>query len=234
MTSTYCEIHPTGSDPTFAGKPGKQNKPTFRATSGALVDNWHMCVKNITVSSRENQAMRLIDGNEGYWQSSGTQGKVWLVDFFYKCVTCTVDLWCRGFSWKTLLGFGWFPWLFLAVEIMLGQTSDWVRQHMCMHTFIHACTFIEMPSFTDTHAFVYIISAQEKMGMVEIAVETAAVVIQIVIFRWGTGVGYVCRHFIHWPWQSTGCQSKIVTFHVSLEMLCLWTFSKRCFQHAMI
>ena len=35
-----------------------------------------MCVKNITVSSRENQAMRLIDGNEGYWQSSGAQGKV--------------------------------------------------------------------------------------------------------------------------------------------------------------
>lgn len=65
-----------GSEPTFAGKPGRQVKPIFRVASGALVDNWHMCVKNITVSSRENQAMKLIDGNEGYWQSSGAQGKV--------------------------------------------------------------------------------------------------------------------------------------------------------------
>ncbi|KAK7097783.1 E3 ubiquitin-protein ligase HERC2-like isoform X3 [Littorina saxatilis] len=67
-----------GSDPTFAGKPGKQTKPVYRLASGALVDNWHVCVKNITVSSRENQSMRLIDGNEGYWQSSGAQGKHWI------------------------------------------------------------------------------------------------------------------------------------------------------------
>lgn len=28
------------------------------------------------MSSRENQAHRLINGNGGYWQSSGSQGKV--------------------------------------------------------------------------------------------------------------------------------------------------------------
>ncbi|KAL8607282.1 hypothetical protein ACOMHN_047613 [Nucella lapillus] len=67
-----------GSEPTFAGKPGRQTKPVQRVASGALVDNWHMCVKNVTVSSRENQAMRLIDGNEGFWQSSGAQGKHWI------------------------------------------------------------------------------------------------------------------------------------------------------------
>jgi len=40
------------------------------------VDEWHKCVKHLTVSSRENQAHHLIEGQEGYWQSAGTQGKV--------------------------------------------------------------------------------------------------------------------------------------------------------------
>ncbi|KAK7486952.1 hypothetical protein BaRGS_00021768, partial [Batillaria attramentaria] len=66
------------SEPSFAGKPGKQSKLPSRIVSGALVDNWHICVKNITVSSRENNAARLIDGNEGYWQSAGSQGKHWI------------------------------------------------------------------------------------------------------------------------------------------------------------
>ena len=66
----------TGVEPSFAGKPGRQMKPVFRVASGTVVDNWHMCVKNISVSSRENQSMRLIEANEGYWQSAGAQGKV--------------------------------------------------------------------------------------------------------------------------------------------------------------
>jgi hypothetical protein len=41
-----------------------------------MIDDWHTCVKNLNVSSRENQAHRLVDGNGGHWQSCGTQGKV--------------------------------------------------------------------------------------------------------------------------------------------------------------
>jgi len=68
----------TDGPPTYAGRPGlykrKQQMPTY--TSGALIGDWYRCVKHLTVSSKEGQAHRLIDGSGGYWQSSGSQGKV--------------------------------------------------------------------------------------------------------------------------------------------------------------
>lgn len=83
MNTNLSELLFTDSEPSFAGKPGKQAKPVMRVVNGALVDSWHMCVKNVSVSSRENQVMRLIDGNEGYWQSSGAQGKVRFLYLFF-------------------------------------------------------------------------------------------------------------------------------------------------------
>lgn len=64
-----------GSEPINVGKPGKQ-KRVCPVPSGSIIDNWQICVKNLAVSSRENQASRLIDGGNGYWQSAGSQGKV--------------------------------------------------------------------------------------------------------------------------------------------------------------
>jgi len=58
------------------GKPGKHRKKITFPVSGSMIDDWHTCVKSLMVSSRENQAHRLIEGNSGYWQSSGSQGKV--------------------------------------------------------------------------------------------------------------------------------------------------------------
>jgi len=45
-------------------------------TAAGSIDEWHKCVKQLSVSSRESQAHHLIEGQEGCWQSSGTQGKV--------------------------------------------------------------------------------------------------------------------------------------------------------------
>lgn len=65
-----------GTEPVSAGKPGRHRKKTAYASSGALIDDWHTCCKSLMTSSRENQAHKLIDGNGGFWQSSGSQGKV--------------------------------------------------------------------------------------------------------------------------------------------------------------
>ena len=55
----------------------KSQLPDAGGVSGSsTLENWHQCVKNLTVSSRENRAHVLVDGEHGYWQSSGTQGKV--------------------------------------------------------------------------------------------------------------------------------------------------------------
>jgi len=72
----FNRIAEPGSDPVPAGKPGRQKKRSVCPASGSLLEDWHMCVKGLTVSSRENQAHRLIEGNTGFWQSSGSQGKV--------------------------------------------------------------------------------------------------------------------------------------------------------------
>ncbi|XP_052796353.1 E3 ubiquitin-protein ligase HERC2-like isoform X2 [Mya arenaria] len=74
----FNRITEPGSEPVPAGKPGKQKKRPVYPVSGSLIDDWHMCVKGLTVSSRENQAHRLIEGNTGFWQSSGSQGKHWI------------------------------------------------------------------------------------------------------------------------------------------------------------
>jgi len=65
----------------FAGMPGrligKQNSAMVDGNGGnASINEWHKCVKHLTVSSRENQAHYLVEGEEGHWQSAGTQGKV--------------------------------------------------------------------------------------------------------------------------------------------------------------
>ena len=62
----------------YAGKPGKfKKRPLSGVVAGnGLIEDWHRCVKHLSVSSRESQAHRLIDGSGGYWQSSGSQGKV--------------------------------------------------------------------------------------------------------------------------------------------------------------
>jgi len=69
----------------FAGMPGrllgKQNTAVVGVSSAnATIDDWHKCVKHVTVSSRENQAHHLVEGQDGYWQSAGTQGKVCRLD----------------------------------------------------------------------------------------------------------------------------------------------------------
>jgi E3 ubiquitin-protein ligase HERC2 len=65
------------------GKPGKQKHKQVPVSNGSLIEDWHRCIKQMTVSSRENQAHRLIDGSGGYWQSSGSQGKVRNVHIFH-------------------------------------------------------------------------------------------------------------------------------------------------------
>lgn len=60
----------------FAGKPGRGRKSGSASSQSGVVEDWHRCVKHLTVSSRESQAHRLIDGSSGYWQSAGSQGKV--------------------------------------------------------------------------------------------------------------------------------------------------------------
>ena len=69
-----------GSAAVYAGPPGRGR---FRKKDGILggtdgtVEDWHRCVRNLSVSSRENWAHRLIDGTGSYWQSCGQEGKVW-------------------------------------------------------------------------------------------------------------------------------------------------------------
>ena len=77
------DVPSVGGAAVYAGRPGKcRKKPAGGAgsgggaTSGGLVDDWHRCVKHLSVSSRESQAHKLIDSSGGYWQSSGSQGKV--------------------------------------------------------------------------------------------------------------------------------------------------------------
>ncbi|XP_061183765.1 E3 ubiquitin-protein ligase HERC2-like isoform X1 [Saccostrea echinata] len=74
----FIKISEPDCEPSFAGKAGKQRRKFGVLSSRSIIDDWHSCVKAVTVSSRENQAHRLINGNNGYWQSSGSQGKHWI------------------------------------------------------------------------------------------------------------------------------------------------------------
>lgn len=58
------------------GKPGRQQRKSANLTSGCLIENWHLSIRNVSVSSKQIQAFHLVDGNTGYWQSAGAQGKV--------------------------------------------------------------------------------------------------------------------------------------------------------------
>lgn len=53
------------------------------ASVTGFIEDWRRCVKNLTVSSRENMAFRLTDGSNYCWQSFGKQGKVSFKSFFY-------------------------------------------------------------------------------------------------------------------------------------------------------
>uniref|UniRef100_A0A3B3QN49 E3 ubiquitin-protein ligase HERC2 n=1 Tax=Paramormyrops kingsleyae TaxID=1676925 RepID=A0A3B3QN49_9TELE len=64
--------------PTFCGRAGKQLKRHRGGQRGMLIEDWSRAVKSLSVSSSVNQASRLIDSSEQYWQSSGSQGKHWI------------------------------------------------------------------------------------------------------------------------------------------------------------
>lgn len=71
-----CLSPPAGQSPTFCGRAGKQLKRHRGGQRGMLIEDWSRAVKSLSVSSSVNQASRLIDSSEQYWQSSGSQGKV--------------------------------------------------------------------------------------------------------------------------------------------------------------
>ncbi|XP_042217246.1 E3 ubiquitin-protein ligase HERC2-like isoform X2 [Homarus americanus] len=77
----FNRIAEPGSPAVYAGPPGRGR---FRKKEGILggidgtVEDWYRCVRNLSVSSRENWAHRLIDGTGSYWQSCGQEGKHWI------------------------------------------------------------------------------------------------------------------------------------------------------------
>lgn len=62
----------------FAGKPGKYYRQDTASIEG-LTGDWSRCVKNITLSSRDQSGK--YDLPNGVWQSCGVQGKV-LINYF--------------------------------------------------------------------------------------------------------------------------------------------------------
>lgn len=85
---TFIRINEPGVASIFAGKPGKHRdgSTTTGGSEGIAVcipgvlDDWSKCVRNISVSSLETWAQRLVDGNPlTFWQSCGTQGKHWIL-----------------------------------------------------------------------------------------------------------------------------------------------------------
>ncbi|XP_071532835.1 E3 ubiquitin-protein ligase HERC2 isoform X2 [Panulirus ornatus] len=77
----FNRIAEPGSPAVYAGPPGRGR---FRKKEGILggvdgtVEDWYRCVRNLSVSSRENWAHKLIDGTGSYWQSCGQEGKHWI------------------------------------------------------------------------------------------------------------------------------------------------------------
>jgi len=75
MCALVCvSLWTPGGVSVYAGTPGRHRPQSVDCSS--IIEDWHQCVKSLTVSSKESQAHHLIDGQMGYWQSSGTQGKV--------------------------------------------------------------------------------------------------------------------------------------------------------------
>ena len=85
---SFNRIAEPGSAAVFAGRPGRARKRDFSAlpasgggtsgSGGGLVEEWSSCVKNLTVSSRESWAYRLVEASSSYWQSCGQQGQHWI------------------------------------------------------------------------------------------------------------------------------------------------------------
>ncbi|KAG8176599.1 hypothetical protein JTE90_026848 [Oedothorax gibbosus] len=56
----------------------KDSEPCLSNSVTGFIEDWRRCVKNVSVSSRENMAYRLTDGSKYFWQSAGKQGKHWI------------------------------------------------------------------------------------------------------------------------------------------------------------
>ncbi|KAK4294466.1 hypothetical protein Pmani_032901 [Petrolisthes manimaculis] len=77
----FNRIAEPGSPAVYAGPPGRGRSRKKEGTVGGVdgtVEDWYRCVRNLSVSSRENWAHRLIDGTGSYWQSCGQEGKHWI------------------------------------------------------------------------------------------------------------------------------------------------------------
>lgn len=88
-SNPFLSFPDAGSAAVYAGPPGRgrlRKKEGMLGGSDGTVEDWHRCVRNLSVSSRENWAHRLIDGTGSYWQSCGQEGKVWRVIKFTKCI----------------------------------------------------------------------------------------------------------------------------------------------------
>ncbi|KAJ8028688.1 E3 ubiquitin-protein ligase HERC2 [Holothuria leucospilota] len=73
----FLRIAEPGTNPFSVGRPGKSKKKS--QAYGSVIDDWSRCVRNLTVSSKEGNASRLIDGDtQTWWQSQGSQGKHWI------------------------------------------------------------------------------------------------------------------------------------------------------------
>jgi E3 ubiquitin-protein ligase HERC2 len=74
----FYRFEEPGSLPVPAGKPGRGRKKinVSPGSGDIIIKEWGRVVKDLSVSSRESQAYRLVDSTDSYWQSSGPQGKV--------------------------------------------------------------------------------------------------------------------------------------------------------------
>lgn len=78
----FC-LNEVDSSPVNVGKAGSERKRQQRSRRAELIKDWTRCIKQVTVSSREGLKLRLFDGTDSCWQSSGPQGKVQTVGFSY-------------------------------------------------------------------------------------------------------------------------------------------------------
>lgn len=85
----------------YAGPPGRgrlRKKEGILGGADGTVEDWYRCVRNLSVSSRENWAHRLIDGTGSYWQSCGQEGKV-------RTLILSVLIQCQMFFYHSYLHF---------------------------------------------------------------------------------------------------------------------------------
>lgn len=70
----YVTFVISGAPEVFAGKPGKYYRHDTMNTEGLITGEWSRCVRNVTLSSRDQSGK--YDIPNGTWQSCGAQGKV--------------------------------------------------------------------------------------------------------------------------------------------------------------